>query len=260
MKEMVLENEALGLDQPEEFKAFSRTTIVDPSTPPSESDDFATPPEEIISNLANDLGNFIIDPEVDLDDENGDGESEKEEEDEELLTRNKASKRKKKKAKLSTIEVESEEEEYAAIGMVKKSKRGKSALKKSSTLIPDDDVGNQDTLPIAESQKLDDDEDEVDGMPLPAKKSRRAKKGKLVGLSTASPSISGTSTPALDTDVISSVILTSVEVGTVEGDDGREMSKKDKRRAKEAAKSGFVDELVRLPFSPLQTVTDVDSM
>ena len=243
---MVLENEALGLDQPEELKPFSRTSPPSPSTPPSppSSSSPSPPPSEIVNNLANDLGNFIIDPEITSEDEDNAVESEQEEEEEEeLLTRNKGSKRNKKKSKpAATMDVNSEEEEYEAIGMVKKSKRGKSAVKKSSILIPSDDVDDTATEPALDvGSKLE--EEEEDGMPLPAKKSRRAKKGKL---STASPSISGSTTPALDMDVLSPIGLTSADGGGMEGDDGREMSKKDKRRAKEAAKSGIVDELVRL--------------
>ena len=235
---MVLENEALGLDQPTELKPFS-TTIPSPSSPsPSASPEKSlhpTSPEETINNLAHDLSNYSIDPEILSDDPVS--EKEEESEREELITNQGKSKRKKNKSRVVPLESESEEE-YEASRMVKKGKRGKSALKKSSNLISEELL----PLPLPNGDE-EEKEGEMEEMPIPAKKSRRAKRGKGIGIS---PSVSGTSTPVLEDESLSTTIATPVEGGTTEGNDGREMSKKDKRRAKEAAKSGVIDELVRL--------------
>lgn len=145
-----------------------------------------------------------------------------------------------KRAKIVVHEEErSDVDEFEGMGMtMKKGRKAKAKGKKmrsgSATPNQEDDIDDP-PLEASTSSLVTPRVDEPNDDVLPAiKKSRRAKK--------TPASSSGVATP-VEVEVGKAGAAVEIAVGV---DDGtKEISKKDKRRAKDAAKQGVVDELVR---------------
>ncbi|KAI5481320.1 zinc finger, C2H2-type domain containing protein, DnaJ Family [Pseudohyphozyma bogoriensis] len=232
VREMRLEDEELGLnadplddDEPSPLPTASTSR----STSPAPSDPDAD--EEVIKNLAKDLSSFKVDqshsPAADDQDEESDSPQ--------PTSRKAKTKAKGKKAKAGLEErfgAESRDAEEAlflnAVGMKRRGKRGKGKARG----FDEDDFAPPTLTPKDEGAE---EAEEDFGGQMKAKKSRRAKgKGKGSGASTPVPEEEGGEEGDAER---AGTPLKTVENAAGEDEDAEvEMSKKDKRRAKEAAK------------------------
>lgn len=230
---MLIEDEALGLKQPSSEHTLS---ALDDETIPIVSDvdegasdedatgdsDFEASAEEIAHQLALDLQKLHIKHVQDPVDGSEDAEDAAE-----MPTQGKAGKRQKSRQAIVELE-QSDQEDYLALGMTKKGKKAKAKAKQKASR-----SGKE--TPVSLEAEVEDQELapglitlEVDASMPVTKKSRRAKKQPGGSLPLASETVTEKPTE-----------------GQVESET-KEMSKKDKRRAKEAAKTndGVDDEFV----------------
>lgn len=245
---MQLDDEQLGLNShepsPPPTASSSRSTSPTPSTSSQLSvpDDSAEPPlsdEELVADLARGLSSFSV-----------------VEEEEDLPTPKRAGKRRQAKVPLAAPVEEDEEDPFGAIGIAKKGRRAKGKGKggNSGTATPEVPKAAVVEEGVEEEGGVAEEEEK---MPA-AKKSRRAKgKGKSAPASGAATPLEVVEGVTADGEGGEGKKKVLVEVGESDGEG--EMSKKDRRKAKEAARKGAgPDELVRLlPFSPLVSIANV---
>lgn len=235
---MQLDDEQLGLNSHEPSPpptASSRSASPTPSTS-SQLDDPLSSDESFVSDVARGVASFGIST---IDDE-----------EENLPTPKRAGKRRQAKSSLIVPEEEEEEEEdpFAAIGIAKKSRRAKGKGKggNSGTATPE---VTKVVVPVEEDVEEREGavEQEEEKMPA-AKKSRRAKgKGKSTPASGAATPLEVVEGVTADGEAGERKKKVVFEAG--ESDGNGEMSKKDRRKAKEAARKGAgPDELVSLFF------------
>lgn len=229
---MQLEDEELGLNSHATANAPSPLPTASTSRSPS-----PTPPDaDTAADLARDLALFKVSSPADsaAEEEEDDTELSAEEEEVELVSQPKSKKGKRRKGPQSTFvslappsDEEVEEDEFANLGIARKGRKGKAKGKaKSGSTSPAAMEGEE---PVAGEVV-----EELPELEQKGKKSRRAKgKGKT-------PATSGTATPAAAEEG------NEEEKGDApEGIEEEEMSKKDRRRLREAAKmAAGPDELV----------------
>ncbi|KAM0751724.1 hypothetical protein T439DRAFT_379820, partial [Meredithblackwellia eburnea MCA 4105] len=246
IKEMQEEDEQLNLSgQPAEDvedEAPVASTSRTPSPSPSDPENVpADDQEELVRNLARGLAGVKLDPNSAQTSDN-----EEEEEEDTTLSTSKTARGKKNKTNKKKVherfgaeeqEHGAEDDVFEAAGMAKRSRRAKGKGKARSGLgtpvIGDED---DEEVPVGLRGVMDSDDDDF---PVKGKKGRRAKKGKgAAGSGVATPvHVVDEEQPAGDQDENEGVEGIKRDPEINGGDDDPEpMSKKDKRRAKEAAK------------------------
>lgn len=249
VKEMVEQDQALGLDG---------TARVVENQELSEEESEAEgerPAAKTVEALARGLAGFDLDTPPSTvppsPSARSDASTSSEPEEEESQTRKSKLSKKQKKSQRAFVspliegeEAMYEEEEVEAVGMVSKKTRGKKGKKASPPpLEAEDDLIEQEGELDAVLEELP----ESSG----GKKSRRAKKTSTSIVGTPEGSGRSTPIPLASTEGSEKDKELKEAQDDFEGDDGRELSKKDKRRAKDAAKQagGVIDELVSPPHS-----------
>lgn len=243
---MQLEDEELGLgDATSDPEQPLASTSRSPSPSPSATS------EQRASDLAKDLAGFKVTSTNPVDAQEQENEEDEEEELSQQGKKKKGGKRRKAQPTFEALPTDDEapEDDFAHLGMAKKGRKGKG--KGRSGAATPLEVDEPTTEPVAAVE-------EEEALPASGgKKSRRAKgKGKASGtatpLSVGEEDDASLATPKLaegDGEEGTKSTKTDARAAVVEGIDESEMSKKDRRRLKEAArKAGAAgdDELVRL--------------